>query len=325
MWRFITFILIAVLLSLLTTCEDSGKGENNFILERVVIAGSEWYGHAPVWAGIERGIYSQYGFDVKWQYLPSSTDRLESITRGGVQFASLGEIAMLKAMIRGEKSFYWIGSQDNAPGLEGLVAHVDIKTVSDLKGKRIGLPLDSSVEITARLLLEDAGLDLYKDEDVTLINLKSEEVPALFRAGYVDAALIWEPGFTQLKQIGGSEALLKTDKDTEIYSRFGTMTGPDVLVMSKKWVDKDPKRAKRFLEAYFAALLWVRDNPEKTAELAHGTYIRQELGQITDNTKHNVLGVICHFSRHNRWTFTGYTSVLIELLILTSGNIFKIW
>ena len=71
------------------------------------------------------------------------------------------------------------------------------------------------------------------------MNLELGDVPAVFRAGNVDAALIWEPGFSQLKAVPGA-VVLGMDTDTEVYQRFGTMTGPDVLVLGRAWADADP-------------------------------------------------------------------------------------
>ncbi len=242
--------------------------------------GSQWYGHIPVWVGIERGIFKEHGFEVEWQFIGKSMDRLNAISSGEAQFASLGEIAMLSAMAQGNTRFYWVGNQDIAPGFEGLVAGPGITTFEQLKGKKIGFPFGSSVDLTCRILLKQNGLD--PREDVQLVNLEVGDVPAVFRAGKVDAALIWEPGFSQLVAVEGATVLGK-DTDTDVYKEFGTMTGPDVLIISKSWVDADPARARRFLKAYFIALKWVKENPDAATEIVQGKYIQQDLELIHEN------------------------------------------
>jgi ABC-type nitrate/sulfonate/bicarbonate transport system substrate-binding protein len=274
--------LPAVLLTLLgvTACTEGPEQADRGGLEPVVAVGSQWYGHLPVWAGMERGIFERHGFAVEWRFIGKSMDRLNAISSGEAQFASLGEIAMLSAMAQGNERFYWIGNQNIAPGFEGLVAGPGIAGFDDLRGRRIGFPFGSSVELTCRMLLRQHGLD--PDRDVRLVNLEVGDVPAVFRAGNVDAALIWEPGFSQLKAVEGA-TVLGVDTDTEVYRRFGTMTGPDVLIMGRSWADADPDRARRFLAAYFEALVWVRDNRQAAAELAQGAYIQQDLGLIEEN------------------------------------------
>jgi ABC-type nitrate/sulfonate/bicarbonate transport system substrate-binding protein len=266
---------------LLGSC-SSEDGKSNAGLLPVVAVGSQWYGHVPVWAGIERGIFERHGFRVSWRFIGKSMDRLNAISSGQAQFASLGEIAMLSAMAHGNEHFYWVGNQDIAPGFEGLVARAGINRIEDLQGKRIGLPFGSSVDITCRLLLQQHGLDPVRD--VKLVNLEVGDVPAVFRAGNVDAALVWEPGFSQLAGVKGA-TVLAMDTDTQIYQRFGTMTGPDVLILGRAWVDENPGRARRFMQAYFEALEWVAANPDAAAGLVHGRYVQQNLSLIKKNLK----------------------------------------
>ena len=287
------FFLLAAGILITTGCEQQQDTGISKGLEPVVAVGSQWYGHIPVWIGIERGIFKQHGFDVNWQVIGKSMDRLNAISSGEAQFASLGEIAMLSAMAQGNRRFYWIGNQDIAPGFEGLVAQPGIDSFAALKGKTIGLPFGSSVDLTCRLLLKQHGLDPNKD--VRLVNLEVGDVPAVFRAGNVDAALIWEPGFSQLRAVNGA-TVLAMDTDTEVFKKFGTMTGPDVLILGKKWTDRDPERARRFLRAYFEALEWVAAHPEKAAAIAHGNYIQQDLELI----KMNVKKFVWHDARQQR-------------------------
>jgi ABC-type nitrate/sulfonate/bicarbonate transport system substrate-binding protein len=278
---FLTRLGVSVLCVYLAACGESEPTVNQVSGNRKVVAvGSQWYGHIPVWVGIERGIFAPHGFEVEWRAIGKSMDRLNAISSGEAQFASLGEIAMLSAMAQGNTRFYWVGNQDIAPGFEGLVAQAGIDSFEQLRGKRIGFPFGSSVELTARMLLRQHGLDPQRD--VRLVNLEVGDVPAVFRAGNVDAALIWEPGFSQLKAVEGAN-VLGMDTDTEVYRRFGTMTGPDVLVIGKAWVDADPSRARRFLSAYFDSLDWVRAHPEQTIEVVAGRYIQQQPEVIRAN------------------------------------------
>lgn len=268
----VCFFIICLFFSI--SCSD--KSQSN----QVIVVGSQWYGHIPVWIGIEKGIFKKYGFDVKWQFIGKSMDRLNAISSGEAHFASLGEIAMLSAMAQGNTRFYWVGNQDIAPGFEGLVAKEGITSFEQLKGKKIGFPFGASVDITCRLLLKQHGLDPNKD--VRLVNLEVGDVPSVFQTGRIDAAIIWEPGFSQLVSIDGA-TVLGMDTDTEVYKKFGTMTGPDVLIINKAWSDEDRLRAKRFMKAYFESLKWVDYNSEEAVKLIQGKYINQDLSLIQKN------------------------------------------
>ncbi|MHC4663129.1 MAG: ABC transporter substrate-binding protein [Planctomycetota bacterium] len=277
-------VLVALLFLAVQSAGCTGDTE-----PKIIAVGSEWYGHAPVWVGIEKGIFEKHGFKVEWRTIGKSMDRLIAITSGSAHFASIGEIAMLSAMSRDNTEFYWVGNQDIAPGFEGLAVQKGIKSYADLKGKKIGFPFYSSVDLTCRLLLRENGIDPGKD--VKLVNLDVGHVPAAFKTGQVDAALVWEPGFAQLKEVDGA-TILGMDTDTIVYKKFGTMTGPDVLIIGKKWADADPERAKRFLKAYFEALDWVKANTDDAADVIHGKYI---------HTKKDILKRdLAKFVWHNR-------------------------
>jgi ABC-type nitrate/sulfonate/bicarbonate transport system substrate-binding protein len=274
-------MLLMVSLALLCGCGDKeGAAPAEQGPARMIAVGSQWYGHIPVWVGIERGIFACEGFEVSWRSIGKSMDRLNAISSGEAHFASLGEIAMLSAMAQGNRRFYWVGNQDIAPGFEGLVARPGIRSFEELRGGTIGFPFGSSVDLTCRMLLRQNGLDPAKD--VRLVNLEVGDVPAVFRDGNVDAALIWEPGFSELVAVEGA-TVLGMDTDTEVYKRFGTMTGPDVLILGRKWADADPERARRFLRAYFEAVAWVRDHPDEAVDLVQGKYIQQDAERIRAN------------------------------------------
>ncbi len=277
-----SIFLLSWFLLFIPGCKKEASTAKKASLHKVIAVGSQWYGHIPVWVGIEKGIFKKHGFNIEWRFIGKSMDRLNAISSGEAQFASLGEIAMLSAMAQGNRRFYWVGNQDIAPGFEGLVAQKGIGSIKQLKGKKIGYPFGSSVDLTCRILLQQNGLD--PGRDVKLVNLEVGDVPSVFPAGNVAAALIWEPGFSQLKAVEGA-TVLGMDTDTDVYKKFGTMTGPDVLIISRSWVDADKERAKKFMSAYFEAVQWVKENTEESTKVVQGKYIQQELGLIKDNMK----------------------------------------
>jgi ABC-type nitrate/sulfonate/bicarbonate transport system substrate-binding protein len=273
-------LLVLVLALPLGGCGGDEGSQDADGRDRVVVVGSEWYGHLPVWVGIEKGFFERAGFVIDWRTIGKSMDRMNAIASGKAQFASLGEIAMIGAMAHGNDRFYWVGNQDIAPGFEGLVAREGITSFAELKDKKIGYPFASSVDLTCRLLLKANGL--VPGTDVKMVNLEVGDVPQALRGGNVDAALVWEPGFSKLLEIPGV-TVLGMDTDTEVYKKFGTMTGPDVLIVSKKWADEDEERAQRFLAAYFLAVEWVKQNQDAAVDLVVGRYIQQDIELVRKN------------------------------------------
>jgi len=218
------FIVLALLISGCGGSASKPDPDDN----TVVIGGSTWYAHLPAIYGVESGIFKKHGFEVEFRPIGTSSDRIKAISSGTVQFASLGQIAMLTQMANGNRSFYWVGNQDIAPGFEGVVAAPGITSFAQLKGKKIGLVIASSVEITVYQLLAQNGLSA---SDVKLVPLKPNQITTAMKTGSIDAGAVWEPHFSRIKAIEGA-TVLGLDTDTDIYKTFKTMTGPDVLVIS---------------------------------------------------------------------------------------------
>lgn len=232
---------------------------------KLTVCGSAWYGHAPVWVGIDKELFKKNGFDVTFTSVTSSTDRLAAVTTNSCQFAGLGEVAMLSFMAQGNTNFYWVGNQDIAPGFEGIVARENIKTLKDLKGKKVAIQFASSVDMTVYDVLAHAGVDPFTD--IKRVNMKANEMTVAFTKGYVDAAAIWEPAFSELLKVKGAHILAR-DTDTEIYKKYKTMTGPDVLVINKTFADENEAQAKKFLKLYFDAIDYIKAHPDETADTA---------------------------------------------------------
>ncbi|MHC4941237.1 MAG: ABC transporter substrate-binding protein [Planctomycetota bacterium] len=251
-------VILAIVLLLMLKWKKEGTEQ-----AEIVYAGSAWYGHAPVWAGLRQGIFEKHGFKVRKEAFGGSADRISNLAADNAQFASLGEVAMLAAMARDNRDFYWIGCHNIAPGNEGLVA-VGVDSIEGLKGKKIAIYENTSVHLTVALLLKQAGLDIRKD--VEILNAQDSAVVDLVRNGDAVAGAMWEPFYTDLKGLDGAK-LLGTDMDTSIYKQFKMMTGPDVLCASRKWVDADPERAKKFFRAYFEAVQWCADHPEELVQI----------------------------------------------------------
>ena len=170
----LVFILAAVLIGLATGCPSSpGK-------EPVVIVGSQWYAHIPAMVGIEAGIFDRHGFAPEFKVTTQSAERISAMASGRIHFASLGQISMLTALAHGNDTFYWVGHQDVAPGFEGLVGGKNVSSFDDLKGKSIGFPFYSSVDITVRQLLKRNGLS---PEDVRFVKLDTGSVPSAVETG----------------------------------------------------------------------------------------------------------------------------------------------
>jgi sulfonate transport system substrate-binding protein len=145
------------------------------------------------------------GYTVSWKKFPGGPQLLEALKVGTVDFAHSGEAPPIFAQAAGAPLLY-IAHQPAAPQTEAILVPKDspIKTVADLKAKKIGLNKGSNVHYLLVRALERAGL---KYTDVELVFLPPADGRAAFEKGAIDAWVIWEPYRTAAEMSLGARTL----------------------------------------------------------------------------------------------------------------------
>ncbi len=131
------------------------------------------------------------GVAVKWVEFPAGPQLLEGLNVGAVDIGYVGEAPPIFAQAAGAR-FVYVGNDPAAPATEALVVQKDspLKSVADLKGKRVALNKGSNVHYLLVKALEKAGL---KYTDITTVFLPPADARAAFEKGAVDAWVIWDP------------------------------------------------------------------------------------------------------------------------------------
>ena len=144
------------------------------------------------------------GVAVKWVEFPAGPQLLEGLNVGSIDVGFVGEAPPIFAQAAGAR-FVYVGNDPAAPLAEALVVPRDstLRTVADLKGKRIALNKGSNVHYLLVKLLEKNNL---KYGDVTPVFLAPADARAAFEKGAVDAWAIWDPFLAAVeKQIGARQ------------------------------------------------------------------------------------------------------------------------
>ena len=154
-------------------------------------------GHQKGWLSIlkARGTLEKrltpLGVKVTWTEFNAGPVQLEALNVGSIDFGDVGEAPPIFAQAAGAPLVY-AGATVPRPGLEAVVVPKDspIRTVADLKGKRVAYNKGSNVQYFLVKLLEKNGL---KYSDVQSIFLAPPDARAAFERGAVDAWIIWDP------------------------------------------------------------------------------------------------------------------------------------
>ncbi|MCX7229985.1 MAG: sulfonate ABC transporter substrate-binding protein [Burkholderiales bacterium] len=202
---------------------------------------------------IEKRLASQ-GIDVRWIEFPAGPQLLEGLNVGSIDFGYVGEAPPIFAQAAGA-SFVYVGYERAAPGAEAVLVPKEspIRSVADLRGKKIALNKGSNVHYLLVKLLEKEGL---KYADVQPVFLPPADARAAFERGSVDAWVIWDPFQAAAeKQIGAR--LLADGK--------GVVSNHAFFLAEKEYATRRPDVIGWVLEAAQAQGRWIAQNHVEAA------------------------------------------------------------
>ncbi len=145
------------------------------------------------------------GISVTWTEFPAGPQLLEGLNVGAIDFGYVGEAPPIFAQAAGA-DFVYTAYEIPTPHAEGVVvaAGSPIKTVADLKGKRVALNRGSDVHWFIVALLRKNGLDLT---DVQPVYLPPADARAALERGAIDAWAIWDPFLAAVEAQGNTRLL----------------------------------------------------------------------------------------------------------------------
>jgi sulfonate transport system substrate-binding protein len=131
------------------------------------------------------------GVEVKWVDFPAGPQMLEGLNVGAIDFGGVGEAPPIFAQAAGAQ-FVYVGYESAAPAAEAVLVTKGspLKSVADLKGKKVALNKGSNVHYLLVKTLEKHGL---KYADIQPVFLAPADARAAFERGSVDAWVIWDP------------------------------------------------------------------------------------------------------------------------------------
>jgi sulfonate transport system substrate-binding protein len=215
------------------------------------------------------------GVTVKWIEFPAGPQMLEGLNVGSIDFGVVGETPPVFAQAAGADLLY-VGNEPPSPKAEAILvpANSPVKSVAELKGKRVALNKGSNVHFLLVRALENAGL---KYSDIQLTFLKPADARAAFEKGAIDAWVIWDPY---------TSAAVAQVRARVLVDGTGAADNYNFYIATKPYAEQHPGVLKLALEEIRINDQWIETHlkesaaivgpqvglPEDVAETALGNY-----------------------------------------------------
>lgn len=219
--------------------------------------------------------FEKDGIKIQWVQSLGSNKALEFLNASSLDFGSTAGAAALVGKINGNpiKSIYVY----SRPEWATLVTRPEtgIKSVADLKGKRVAATRGTDPHIFLIRALQEAGLT---EKDITLVLLQHGDGKAALLRGDVDAWAGLDP-LTASAEIENGAVLFYRKKEANSWG---------VLNVREVFSAEHPSVVKRVLAAYEVARAWAVAHPDELkAQLVAATklpdaVIERQLKERTD-------------------------------------------
>jgi NitT/TauT family transport system substrate-binding protein len=250
-------LLFALSFSVTTGCGNPGTEIKTPIAPKadaVKMGYSVWTGFLSWQVAQEKNIFKDNKVDVDLQWYPD-----DSVHPNSVDLLNTGKLDANNQTLAETIMGVDIGADlvvvlttDNSTGADKIIVSDKIKSIKDLKGKKVAVEAGSVDHFLLAQALKRAGMTF---KDIKLVKLETSKAAAAFAAGEVDATAVYAPFTT---------AALKRPGSTELFSATsfsGTIS--DHFVFTRKFVNDHPEKVQAMVDSWFDTLAYINTNKNK--------------------------------------------------------------
>jgi NitT/TauT family transport system substrate-binding protein len=251
-----------------------------------------------LWITKEGKLFEKNGLDVEVLYLESALVQ-RALIAGNIAFGEMTGSLMAAPKLQGADLVMVAGFLNHL--LYRLVARPEIKTVADLKGKRVGVSrFGAGADRATRLLLTKLGLNPEKDVVLIQIGGAPTRIAALSAAS-IDATLLEPPDHKRLQE-AGMRVLANMEEMRIPFQHTG-------LVTTRGQIAQSPDLARRVVKSFVEGIQLMITNPE-VSKRAFRKYMRLQQERELDDAYQVLRGFM---PRKPYPTLEGFKAVLAEL------------
>jgi len=224
--------------------------------ETVKLGLQPWLGYGPLWVAEEKGFFEKRGVDVDLTNFNWDQDMIAALASDNLHVIAGATNGVIASFNQGvdQKGFLIM---DLAFEADAIIAGKDIKTIADLKGKKVAFESGSTSDLLINYALKQNGMSI---EDIEHVPMGASEAGLALVSGRVDVAVSYEPYI--------SAALAQSPDNTVLYTaaeKPGLIS--DMLTAKGDWIKDNPEAVKGLILAWNDSIEFIRANPQEGMQM----------------------------------------------------------
>lgn len=256
------------------------------------IASSPWPGYEPLYLAHEIGYLPESRADIF--ELPSSDITLEAFRNRSADMATL-TLDEAMELLQGGVKLRIVMVLDSSNGADAVMASPEVKTLADLKGKRIGI-----LNIPLGVYMLSRTLDAAKltRADVQVLPSAESKHEEMYRQGKADAFITFDPYKSKLADLGAHVIFDSSQIPNEIF---------DLMLVHEDVYQNRREDVCNVARQWFRTLDYMKQSPDQAA-----TSIGKRLGVSVADYRAMVGGIKTPTLQENLQLIAGESPDMLE-------------
>lgn len=297
-WSYL-FMVVAVIATsyLANACQQRSTPDKPLTVGLVT-----WIGYAPIYVADAKHFFSDENIQVEVKTLDGPGAREAAYQAGELDFLPNTPDAFAIFFSERPPKGKLVAGLDESKGADGVVAKSEIKTLRDLRGKKVGFQSGITSHFLLLYILKRNGLS---GRDITQVDLSAGDAGQAFIAGRLDAAVTWEPWLSEARRTPNAK-VMATSAETP-----GLIV--DVLLASDRALKDNGLAVKSFMKAWYRGLDFIKNNPQEAEPI-----IAKALGVTTEEVEKMLTTTIFYSPDESRQ----YLSTKLPSILRDANDLF---
>ena len=244
------------------------KGDYSGKMESITIGTIPWEPSALIYIADERKFFTTNGLEVIVKDYDTGLGTTHALLKGGVNIAACAEFITVQRTFQKEhiRNIATIAKSQN----EYIIARIDkgIRSVADLKSKKIRLPRQTIAEFYLGRFLELNGMNM---RDITPVDEQPSKLADALARGDVDAVVAWQPHAAQIEE--------RLAKNIVVWAAQSGQLMYWNIASTDTWITRESELVNRLLRSLAQAENYLKAHPDDSKAIVqkrlryHNTYI----------------------------------------------------